>query len=1026
MSATASRATDQLAPHLAKLNPEQLLAVQTIEGPVMVVAGPGTGKTQVLATRIAYILAHTDIQPHNILALSFTEAAVKNLRQRLLGMIGTTAYQVQLHTFHSFCADLIATHSEVFPIDRASQPLTELERYSWLEEIILATELPKLKPLNKPFHYLKDISRAISDLKREGVTVERFAELVTTFAEEVAASQDLKKTALQKLQTQLAKNQDLGLIFSQYQQLLLQRQRYDFDDMVTLVRDAWQQQPDFLAEVQETIQYCLVDEYQDTNSAQQQLLELWASFWQAEANLCVVGDPHQAIYRFQGASVENVLHFLDQFPTAQLITLTTGYRAPQPLYNAAAELIAHNTSVLAQPQLQTALNTVLTSAHATPPTQPTMVNWTAPDQVLEVSFVTEAITSLLKSGVPAKEIAILFRNNSDSLLISQSLKQAGILYDLDGGQNILHNYWVQQLLTLFQQLDAIKHGTDEALIYQVLQQPWFAQDQVTVLKLARATAKARISLWQALQDGYSYFQLATKNKELVTEIEYVPVAAAAQQLTSWVTKTTELPLPEWLQVVAEQSGFITWALQDPTKHHLVFAWQALHRLAVNLTRQRPAAQLADWLEQLATLERHQLSLLADDLNIADQAVHMSTVHKAKGREWQYVFVLHVIEGKWSNARERQSLPLVPGILQHQRPAAGHVLEDERRLFYVAITRAKKAVFVTQADTDITVDRSRSLSPSMFMTELSSFWQAPEQALIETLLAQAVPRVAALTATTPPPLDPEILQQAFFGQLTEHFSLSVSALNAYLRDPWQFVLYHLIKLPQPTSPVLVFGTAVHAALEKWGRQTMQGDQPVTLAQLQAVFADTLQQQHIPGMNFAQYLKHGQAVLAHYFEQELQAAAAPLFVERTFGQGQQRTVLGDITLKGRIDRVEWLDQAAGTVRVIDYKTGKIKTQGELVGQTLSAHLSAREQALPSSIRSPYQRQLLFYKLLTELDPTFKPTVVEGVFSFVEPDKKNQQIINRSLQLDDRAVAELKELIIVVMAEIRERRFLADLKT
>jgi len=231
-----------------KLNLSQKEAVDSIEGPVMVIAGPGTGKTQVLAARIANILLKTDVDPRNILALTFTESAAKNMRERVVSMIGPTGYQVHITTFHGFCNDLILQYPEYFPISRDSTPLSELEKYQIFETILAELDLEVLKPLNRPLFYLKDLIKAISDLKREGINPLEFKKIVT---EEYQDLSEIKSVVeKRKLAKNKQKNQELSLIYQQYESQLLKQIRYDFDDMITMTLAALGQQPEFLLEIQ--------------------------------------------------------------------------------------------------------------------------------------------------------------------------------------------------------------------------------------------------------------------------------------------------------------------------------------------------------------------------------------------------------------------------------------------------------------------------------------------------------------------------------------------------------------------------------------------------------------------------------------------------------------------------------------------------------------------------------------------------------------------------------------------------------
>ncbi|MDR0462784.1 MAG: UvrD-helicase domain-containing protein, partial [Pseudomonadales bacterium] len=313
---------DKFEQNYQLLNDNQRLAVDTLEGPVMVIAGPGTGKTQVLTLRIANLIKSDVAEPENILALTFTNAAAANMRKRLVEMIGVTGYQVRICTFHAFCSTIIGDNGQYFPLNQKSEALSDLATYEIFEEILTKLRLQKLRSTKEKFYYLKDIISSISTLKREGVSEAEFEKIVETQKIEFAQQKDeLKKPEIKKWQTNIAKWEDLILIYNEYQQLLQKKNLFDYSDMINFVKDAFIKHEDLLLNYQEQFQYLLVDEYQDTNGAQDNIIDLLTSYWKENANVFVVGDPNQSIYRFQGASLENFLGFVERYPKAQIVGL---------------------------------------------------------------------------------------------------------------------------------------------------------------------------------------------------------------------------------------------------------------------------------------------------------------------------------------------------------------------------------------------------------------------------------------------------------------------------------------------------------------------------------------------------------------------------------------------------------------------------------------------------------------------------------------------------------------------------------
>lgn len=1007
-----------------RLNPAQKQAVEAIEGPVMVIAGPGTGKTHVLTTRIANIINKTDTAPHNILALTFTESAATNMRRRLVNLIGSTGYYVRIETFHAFCSQVIQDHPEYFSIQRGSSPLTDLERYGLFEDILADLELEVIKPLNQPFFYLKECMGSISDLKREGYLPVDFKELLEKEAAELdAEKEELTKTELKKRERNLAKQQELLQVYERYQIELRERLRYDFDDMIMLVMEAFEQEELLLREYQEQIHYFLVDEYQDTNAAQNKVVDLLVSYWQEHAeqpNLFVVGDPHQSIYRFQGASMENMLGFLDRYPQALVVTLEQGYRCTQLIYEAAHQLIANNSLTQINDSLAPALNQVLQS----PKQDGAKIQvYEAPSQVVELMVVVQRIKNLIASGVDPEEIAILYRNNRDASELQQALEHWGIKYEIDGGGNVLDSEKIRQLITLLQVVHELRLGESADQLFEVLCFDWSRPDCSLALKLARAAGKAKLSVIDLILSGYETFAQHHVGPA-VSEAEFEQAQVFVEELLSWGILDAQLTFPEWFELVLDQSGFLDWLLELDSKVEHVGALNALYREIKALAQSQQHLNLEGFLQALQVMYEHNIWLEAEDLNVEADAINLATVHKAKGQEWQYVFLVHCTDGKWGNVRNRELLPLPEGLLQHTQLEKKERNEDERRLFYVALTRASKAVFASYPKNIVSAAQSKDAVATMFLSEIDTYTEAftgKESTVVESEPTEFLGKLFRPES----PISYKKTDREYFAALVKNFPLSVTALNTYLKDPSEFILNSLLRVPRAKPEHMAFGTAMHAALEFVFKELQQTGQVPEEKRVFGMYQRSLEAELLVSLDFERRLAYGKEVLAAYLAQIDPSTVKPLFMERFFGGGSARTMLGDILLTGRIDRVDWIDQKAKTVRVIDYKTGRSKSENEIKGATKSANLSERELQLPETIRGPYQRQLVFYKLLTELDNTFVPTVTEAMFDFVEPNKQTGNFVTRSFTITDGAVADLKALIKTVMQEIRSLSFLETLE-
>lgn len=1014
----------------AQLNPAQKRAVDQIEGPVLVLAGPGTGKTQVLAARIARILEKTDTPPNAVLALTFTESAATNMRERLVQLIGSTGYYVQVETFHSFCSGIIRNFPEYFSIDRDSTPLADLERLELFQSLITNAKLLALKPINAPLFYLKDITKAISNLKREGVTVAGFAALVeaeeqsleTAKKEQEYDGKKLTPVLQHKLEKQLAKQQELAQLYASYERELRLLQRFDFDDMIALVAAALREHELLRLEMQENLHYFLVDEYQDTNSAQNQILLLLAEYWGSQANVFVVGDPNQAIFRFQGASIENMLGFRKVFPDALIVTLDIGYRCPQILSDAAGQLVSLNQLTQAtHASAQLPFHQKLRSPKGDGKKIDIV---TAPSQLLEAVYIAQSISQLIVDGTNPAEIAVLYRHNADETLIARTLEKWGIGYEVNGGEDVLTVPVIVQLLQLLQLIANCATDCDE-LLYTVLNFNWLGFSPLMVAKIAHASSTSKITISELLRSDFATFA-AHDVGPTAEQQDFEKIQNFFLQLQHWQHALSNETFVAWLELVISESGLFEHIKQLANPHESLISLQTLFNQVKSLSAHNHAFSLSDFLAALETMQIHQLKLSVEDLNVTRNVVQLATVHKAKGREWEHVFVIHSIDGKWGNTTSRELLKLPDGVLSNTDISKKDRNEDERRLFYVALTRAKQQVTVTYPQTIIEANHSRTTTASLFISELQEVAPtALQQVPVEFLSQRADEFLQKLLS---PQQEAAVIsasesQKAFYRALLENFSLSITALNTYLRDPQEFLEKYLLKIPKAKPAVMAFGSSVHAALERMHKSQMELGAKPSFATVLSYFELALKKELLTPEHFSERLEQGERVLRRYYTEYAQETPDILTIEQSFGYGTHTTMLGSVRLTGRIDRIDWVDRGKKTVAVIDYKTGTPKTKGEIEGTTKDPERSEREEKLPEGIRGRYKRQLLFYKLLLQLDAHLPVTAVTGEFDFVEPDKQSNKMVRRSFDLLDEDVEQLKQLILEVMREITALKFLEN---
>lgn len=962
------------------LNPQQLQAVKAIEGPVMVIAGPGTGKTHTLISRIAYILEHTDTPAEAILALTFTEAAAREMKERLAAYIGPTAYYVTIQTFHAFCSDIIRTNPDAFPSTQSLESLSELERMTIFREIIDNGSFEAIRPHGAPYLYLASIVEAIGHLKREGVSINQFEQLV---------EKSLPQTKTQQRYHQ--RSRELTEVYRRYQQKIVAIGRYDYEDMINLTVTAFKSNPDLLLTYQQRYLYFLVDEYQDTNAAQNQLLMLLISYWQDQANIFVVGDDDQAIFRFQGASIENILEFHDEFPKSRLITLKHNYRSGQPILDCAKAVINNNklTLVTKIPEITKSL----VSKTSFPTTTIHLGRFSS--GATEQFFIAKQIQELLAQGIPASEIAVIYRHHADGAALAEMLARLSIPYDIEGGENVLTNPDIQKLMLLMRAVDGVRRGQEGVDLFTLLNFPFMECDQLDTLRLMRYAADKKIGLWDALL-GWHESGLPLSSPECLTR--------AVKLLSQLQTDDAQGPFVQFFEKVINKSGFLNWCLKSPDA---VEKLNAVNSLFVEIKRLNAADHTLDLGRFLTTVELmvdQHIPINERDLDIRSNSVALLTAHRAKGREFQVVFIFRATDGKWGNNRVRELIQLPPGIITKTDLSLKEKNEDERRLFYVAMTRAKQRLYITSAQTYTTTWGQRETVESMFVFEIP-----PELTdKIDIAPYEGGVREILETLLTPIPDDRVSIAEAdFLKRQIARLKLSPTALNTYLACPYKFKLNTLLRAPRAKSIPLSYGSAIHKALEVFFKQYKSTRQLPEPAMLKQAFVEALKQEIITTEEMNRLSVRGTKTLASYLEYYQDQVIVPLDVERFFGYGFSQTILDSVPLSGKIDKIEPMDGTNRTVRVIDYKTGQPKSRGEIEGHT-------------SLGSGDYKRQLVFYYLLAELDKRFTATVAQAELDFVEPDRQSGKFKKEQFTITREEIGDLKRVIKKAWGDITALKF------
>jgi len=961
-----------------KLNPTQKKAVDTIEGPVLVMAGPGTGKTQVLTVRIANILKETDADPGSILALTFTEAAAKEMKERLVQLIGKDGYHVKIGTFHAFCADIISENPERFSRTRGLQNASELEKIQVFKEILEKNSYEQLKPPGDPLFYLTHVRDSISDLKREGITVKKFMELVNILREGFELEKDsLKKTAFNEKEKLVRKNVDLLDIYEKYEKKLEEIGRFDFDDMINWVVEALETDEDFALKYQEDYQYLLADEYQDTNTAQNRLLFALTSHWGEEANIFCVGDNNQSIMRFQGASKENIQQFKGHFPHHTEITLSDNYRSTPTILNASAKLLD-----------ETPLNPTVSFKDL--PIK--VAKFSSP--ILEDEFIAESIKQKIRKGRKPREIAVIVKENKDIENLSDLFKQKKIPYRLQGGTNILNTPLVARFLKILTVVTTLRGPVDDLDLFTILNYEFFGLNPLSVLKIARTAYLNRETLADTLLDAHP-------------EVEE-NVIDVFQSLISWNRISVTQTLTEVFQTVLQESGILEHILSLPQPVIELNRFGTLFEDVKEQAAAFPGISLPEYVFNLNVMEENNIRLEEQALLEDIDAVTLTTAHKAKGLEWHTVFIYKFADSYWGNKQKKQMIKLPPGIIQ-EKVDSEDKNEEVRRLFYVAMTRAKQQLYLTGAVKY--PNSAKMIFPSIFYEDL------PKECLRKLKTKKYETRAEKILADqlTRSPLP--VLHEGekdYLHEIIKNFKLSPTSLNTFLTCAYKFKLDHLYKIPRAKASAMCFGTAVHKALENLYLELKNTGKLEAKEDFLRDFEASLKKEIISEVDYKSRLEHGRKVLPAYYDFYEKEFAPALYTEKKFGESLFEIMLDDIPLSGKADRIDLVDGDVlaspklgeqRRVRFVDYKTGKIRTRGEIEGTTKNSD-------------GGYKRQLIFYHLLAELDKSFDYQIVQTELDFIEP--KGGEFKKERFNITPEEVTGLKQVIRDSMAQIRALDF------
>jgi DNA helicase-2/ATP-dependent DNA helicase PcrA len=871
---------------LEGLNKEQRLAVGHREGPLLIIAGAGTGKTTVITRRIAWLLSEGLAKTNEILALTFTDKAASGMLERVDILVPYGYTDIWVSTFHAFGDRLLRENALISGLDPDFKVFTRPEAAVFFREHLFEFDLSYYRPLSDPTRFIEALISVFSRAKDEDISPEEyltFAEGLMQKAKEKHEDEAFKEQALQQ--------RDVARAYAKYQELLAKNGAVDFGNQFYLGLKLLREHPSVLKLYQQQFKYILVDEFQDTNFAQFQMIKLLAG---PDKNITVVADDDQCIYRWRGAAYSNVLNFVESFPEAKKVSLIQNYRSTQQLLDSAYRLIQNNNPERFEVKAGIDKKLIGVSKKGLAPSHMHFDSHTQ-----ESDWVAKTIREKVESKkYHYKDFAILVRSNSDAQIFLQALNMQGLPWQFSGAQGL---YSREEVKLCIHFLRVIANASDSLSLYYLVSSEVYGLD-LTDLTLCMHYSKRRN------KSLYSVF----KNIEVIPELS--EVSAESRVKISGILED----LKRYLKVSREEStGHLLYKFLTETG--------LLKKLSHNLTPEKEARieNLAKFFNKVRNFglvvkeDRvinfvNYLDLLVeagDDPETAasdldTDTVSVLTIHKGKGLEFRVVFMVSLITGRFPVSGRRQPIELPDALIKEILPSGDFHIQEERRLFYVGMTRAKEELYLTSA-VDYGGLRRRRISPFVVEALGEAIKEKEKQKgnALESIKRFAPQKESALPKISAVPQD-ELLQLSFY------------QIDDYLTCPLKYKYVHILRVPILEHHTVIYGRAMHEAVTKYFQLKMAGKK-MEMAELLDIFRESFDPQgFLDEKHQEERFRTGQEALIRFFKAEQLRDSRPSLIEKEF-----TFFVENNRIRGRFDRV---DKEGEEAIIIDFKTSGLSKQ------------------------------------------------------------------------------------------------------
>ena len=995
---------------LARLNNAQRQAVNTLTGPVMVIAGPGTGKTQILASRIGKILQDTDALPENILCLTYTDTGRSEMRKRLISLIGPAAYRVAIHTFHSFCNDVIQENSTYFGklnLDLISELELVILMRKLIDEIPEGNELKRYT--GEVYYDLPRLKNLFQKMKKEAWTVEYLISRINGYIELVPYMEefkykkkfkdnnvgDLKKEGKNEIE-RMKKLKDAVNLYPNFQLKMKESGRYTYDDMILWVLDAFSTNKNLLLNYQERFQYFLIDEFQDTSGSQSKLMYYLISYFD-NPDVFVVGDDDQSIYSFQDANVKNIEDFRNLFKeNLTKVVLEENYRSTQIILDLAKTLITNNKERIEQNKVLHAKSERLKEVIIIPE----IIEYSS--SAHETVGIALKIEQLIKDGIEPKEIAVLYRNHNNVSDLDQYLRNSNIPVYLVRSSNLLKFSLIEQIINIirFVALELAVPFSGDAVLFQILHFPFFNLRPIDIARLALKTTqknfdrgKETYSLRIAIGE-----QLPAQTATLFDQPDSADMKRVSLILEKLISDAASSTLQQFFENLLYQTGILNFSLTAGDKYTSLQLINSFFNYLKDET-QKDNMDIQAFVHNLDLLQSNNISIPFYKMAGDEKGVQLMTAHGSKGAEFEHVFIINCTKSNWGEKKNNNSafkLPdnLVSIISQHTT----NPLEEERRLFYVAITRAKTNLTISYFAKD---EKEKDHERSQFVEEIINNDNFFHKTLTEMEMVNFY--ATRFQQNEPPRI--KLIDKDYIDTLLKNYTLSVTHLNTYLNCPLSFYFQNLIKVPAAKSAAMTFGSAVHHALQRLFEKMDKSDDKIFPSKKEFVddFNWYLHRnvQSFTKEEFKLRKEYGAKILPAYYDSKINNWSKNILIEKNI----KGVEIQGVPINGKLDKIEISGNFA---TVVDYKTGKYDNAKKKISSPNDKDVNGGD----------YWRQAVFYKILMDNFRGNDKMVISSVFDFVEPYKDAYEILKVDVSAED--VSIVTQQIVSTWEKIKNHEF------